>query len=296
MLGMSKTTITIWVFSMLATISVVYLSMNRPRNIVLEGSVAVDFPVAGFSHAQFEDLLLDYVTEDGRVNYDQWHSSADSRTSLDDYLAAVSEYSPDNAPDRFPSRNDELAYWIYGYNAYVIRTVLDNWPINSVTDLKAPIEVVKGLGFFHRLRFSFGGDYLSLLAVENRKIRKQYKDARIHFVLNCASESCPIARPELPTGSGLEQLLTRAATEFVNDPSNVQVDHLNKTVYLSSIFKWYKEDFLQDLRLIEEPVNAGLVGYAAAYASGEQSIDLAKAGEYAVEFRVYDWSLNQQKP
>jgi hypothetical protein len=37
---------------------------------------------------------------------------------------------------------------MYGYNAYVIKSVLDHWPLKSVTDVKAPVEAVKELGFF----------------------------------------------------------------------------------------------------------------------------------------------------
>ena len=156
-----------------------------------------------------------------------------------------------------------------------------------------PIEAVKGLGFFYRLRFSFGGEYLSLLTVENKKIRSRYRDARIHFVLNCASESCPVARPELPTGEELQQLMTRAAGEFVNNPDNVSVDHDNRTVFLSSIFKWYKKDFINDLRARGRPAERGLIDYVASVATGALQSDLDRADGYSVEFRDYDWSLNK---
>ena len=90
---------------------------------------------------------------------------------------------------------------------------------------------------------------MSLLVVENKKIREQYKDPRIHFVLNCASESCPIARPGLPIGDDLEQLLTEATADFINDTMNVFVDHDAETIYLSKIFKWYEEDFTSAVRI-----------------------------------------------
>jgi len=54
-----------------------------------------------------------------------------ARQQLESYLAAVSQFSPKATPERFSSRNDELAYWMYGYNAYVIRSVLDHWPLDS---------------------------------------------------------------------------------------------------------------------------------------------------------------------
>lgn len=288
-----KTSIAPGFLLILAAVVLTFLWVNRPRRIIIDVPVAADFPEQGFSHESFETLLGLYVTPAGRVNYELWHSSPDSVAQLDTYLAAVSRFSPDNAAERFPQRNDELAYWLYSYNAYVIKAVLDNWPLSSVTDVKAPIEAVRGMGFFYQLRFSFGGEYLSLLKVENKKIRTRYKDARIHFVLNCASESCPVARPELPTGDALEQLMTRAASEFINNPDNVSVDHDQQTVFLSSIFKWYEKDFINDLRANGRPAERGLVDYVASVATGALHSDLERANAYAVEFRDYDWGLNE---
>jgi len=270
-----------------------FLWVNRPRKVIIDTQVSAGFPEQGFSHKAFEALLREYVTPAGHVDYGRWHAHRESVGQLDAYLAAVSRFSPENAAHRFPERNDELAYWMYGYNAYVIKAVLDRWPLSSVTDVKAPIEVIKGMGFFYQLRFSFGGEYLSLLGVENNKIRARYRDARIHFVLNCASESCPVARPELPTGDELEELMTRAAEEFVNNPDNVSVNHDRKTVFLSSIFKWYKKDFINDLRAKGRPAERGLIDYVAGLAMGSLQADLNRADGYNIEFRDYDWSLNE---
>lgn len=291
---MTKTSIAIWAILIVTAIAVTFFWANRPRRVIVDAVLPVGFSELGFSHDSFEALLQIYVSPDGQVDYAQWQESSKSVQQLDSYLAAVSAYSPDNTADRFPTRNDELAYWLYGYNAYVIKAVLDHWPITSVTDVKAPLEVVEGLGFFYQLRFSFGGRFLSLLAVETEKIRKQYKDARVHFVLNCASESCPAIRPELPTGDDLEQLLSQATRDFVNEPSNVSVDHENNVVYLSKIFDWYKSDFIHDLRMSGKPVANGLINYVAQWASDDLADDLAQAGEYKIRFRDYDWDLNSQ--
>lgn len=265
---------------------------NRPQLVLIHASPPANFPTDSFSHRDFEELLQTFVDSDGHVDYESWHSSAESIARLESYLAAVSLYSPDNAPDRFHTRTEELAYWIYGYNAYVINGVLANWPIESVTDLKAPIEAIKGLGFFYRLRYRFGGEDFSLLGVETNKIRKRYRDARIHFVLNCASESCPVMRPQLPTGADLEELLAISATEFVSDPQNVSFDHAHQSVTLSTIFKWYESDFLNDLRLHGLPSERGLVDYIASVAPVSMRDDLAMVDDYDIEFRDYDWTLN----
>lgn len=289
---MTKSSIAIGVIVFLALLATAFFWLNRPRKVTVDARLPPSFPEQGFSHDSFEELLQIYVSEDGRVDYERWQQFPVSVMQLNSYLSAVSAFSPDSTPLRFSSRNDELAYWMYGYNAYVIKSVLDHWPLESVTDVKAPLEAVKGLGFFYQLRFSFGGEFLSLLAVENNKIRKQYQDPRIHFVLNCASESCPIARPGLPIGNDLEQLLAEASSEFINDSQNVQVDHDQETIYLSMIFKWYEEDFISDLGLGGKSVGSKLVSYVAQYASDNLAQDLALARDYEVEFRDYDWGLN----
>ena len=265
---------------------------DRPRLVPVNAAVADDFPSDTFSHATFERLLGAYVDANGHVDYERWYDDGVSVADLESYLAAVAAYSPESTPERFASRNDELAYWLYAYNAYVIRSVLAHWPLDSVTDVKAPIEVVKGMGFFYQLRYLFGGRAYSLLAVENDKIRKQYKDPRIHFVLNCASESCPVIRPELPTGDALEILLAEAAIEFVNNPANVAIDHDSQTVYLSAIFEWYEDDYLNWLGANGRTATNGLLDYIMPIAVGGLARDFEKAGSYAIEFRDFDWTVN----
>jgi hypothetical protein len=289
---MTKTSIAAWVLLFAAVVMAAFFWLNRPRRIAIDAPLPLDFPQQSFSHDSFEELLQTYVTAEGRVDYARWHRYSESRAQLDAYLAAVSRYSPDSAPERFQNRNETLAYWMYGYNAYVIKAVLDNWPINSVTDVKAPLEAIKGLGFFYQLRFSFGGEFLSLLSVENHKIREQYSDPRIHFVLNCASESCPIARPGLPVGDDLKVLLEQAAIEFINDSENVAVDHDKELVYLSTIFKWYKKDFVADVRLKQLAVNHALLAYIAQYAADDLIDDVTRARDYEIRYREYDWGLN----
>ncbi len=276
---------------LLLAVAGLYL-VNRPVTIRIDAPAPADLPADGFPHADFEALLARYVDGEGRVDYGRWHATPADRQRLASYLAAAALVSPDNAPARFPTAGDELAYWMNVYNAAVIHGVLANWPLDSVTDVRAPLEIVRGLGFFWRQRYLFGGEALSLLDVENDRIRKRHRDARIHFVLNCGSESCPVLRPELPDGAALEPYLARAAQDFVTDPRNVEIDHDARAVRLSAIFKWYRKDFLRDLRLAGRPADHDLVDYLRMVAPESLRAELAAAGDYAIEFRDYDWSVN----
>jgi len=273
----------------------VFFVANRPQFITIDADIPENFPNSGFTHDAFENLLQRYVDDDGNVDFDRWHQNVADRELLDSYLAAVSRFSPANTPERFPRKSDQLAYWMYGYNAYVIKSVLDHWPIESVTDIKAPIEAVTGLGFFYRQRFHFGGTPLSLYAVENERIRKAFHDPRIHFVLYCASGSCPVLRPELPTGEELEQLLQEATIEFVSDPQNVHVDDGKKQIVLSAIFEMYRSDFIKELTRRGLSSERGVVDYVASVAPSSLQAELKSAAAYEVTFADYDWAISKKK-
>ena len=271
------------------------LVANRPQLITIDANIPEDFPASGFAHETFENLLAQYIDANGYVDFERWHQNVADRALLDSYLAAVGNFSPAATPERFPRKSDELAYWMYGYNGYVIKSVLDHWPIDSVTDVKAPIEAVTGLGFFYRQRFHFGGTPLSLYAVENQKIRKAFHDPRIHFVLYCASGSCPVLRPELPTGEELEVLLQEATVAFITDPRNVRVDHEKKQIVLSAIFDMYRSDFMKELTRRGLPSDSGVVDYVANVAPESLQAELTIAAAYEVTFADYDWAISKKK-
>jgi len=273
----------------------VFFVANRPQLIAIDADIPEHFPKSGFAHDTFERLLREYVDADGAVDFDRWHQNAPDRVLLDRYLAAVGSFSPAITPERFPRKSDELAYWMYGYNGYVIKSVLDHWPIESVTDVKAPIEAVTGLGFFYRQRFHFGGTPLSLYTVENERIRRAFHDPRIHFVLYCASGSCPVLRPELPTGEKLERMLQEATVAFISDPQNVRVDHGKEQIVLSAIFKMYRNDFIKELTRRGLPSDSGVVGYIASVAPDSLQAELNRAADYEVSFADYDWAISTKK-
>lgn len=277
---------------MLVLVAVVYLR-NRPQLNTIDSPLPDDFPVDGFSHDVFEKLLKAYVDNTGKVDYESWHQSNEAISRLNSYLAAVSNFSPENTPERFGNRNDTLAYWLYAYNAFVIKSILDRWPLESVINVKAPFEIVRGFGFFYRQRYIFGKASYSLHAVENTKIRATYKDARIHFVLNCGSESCPSMPSVLPSGDDLEPLLQQAAIDFINDERNVKLDHDRKQVFLSEIFKWFEKDFVSDLRRRGLPTENGIADYLVSVAPEPQRSNLLRAVNYKIIYNDYDWSVNQ---
>ncbi|MCG8643055.1 MAG: DUF547 domain-containing protein, partial [Desulfobacterales bacterium] len=117
--------------------------------------------------------------------------------------------------------------------------------------------------------------------VEHEILRPTFKDARIHVAVNCASIGCPPLRPEAFEGDRLEEQLNEQTTAFINGPGNVKID--GNTIYVSKIFRWFKEDFI-----------GGPVSFVRQYASPDLLVRIDAMGDNVrVKYLDYDWALNK---
>jgi hypothetical protein len=222
---------------------------------------------AGSDHSLYGELLRKYV-KSGVVDYQGFKKV---ETKLDQYLSIL-----EKTDTKALSRNEQFAFYINAYNAWTIKLILSAYPgIKSIKDLgslfKSPWkkEIAR-----------IDGDIVTLDHIEHDILRPRFKDPRIHFAVNCAAKSCPPLRSEPYQGDVLDQQLKEMTEAFVNDPKRNRLE--GKTLYVSSIFKWYSEDF-----------NGDIVGFFKKYAGGELKEGLQKqAKEIRVEYLDYDWSLN----
>lgn len=190
-----------------------------------------------FPHVQWTQILQKSVDTVGRVDYKGLQEHPEE---LRAYTALLAAYGPDNHPELFPDRTDQLAYWLNAYNANVIAGVVD-WPgLISVGQDK-----ITQTRFFYLSFYEIGGSYYSLHGLENDVIRAQFQDPRVHFALNCDSMGCPRLPQEAFVPERLEQQLDAAALEFVNNPQKVRVE--GNTLYVSQIFEWYAGDFKEGI-------------------------------------------------
>ena len=248
------------------------------------------------SHASFDRLLQRFVDHEGRVNYSALKQ--DSR-DLDEYYHLIATFSPDSHPDLFPSESHKLAYWINAYNATAIKTVLTYYPISSVLDVKPPAVfffLSEKSGFFVFQRLTYGGKTTSLYYLGNGVIRERFQEPRIHFALNCAALGCPRLPGQAFSGEDLERQLDQETRKFLSEARNFRIDHSGKTIYMSSIFKWYEDDFLNWYQKNYSESKASLVNYIALYLTSDKAAELKEHGnQYALRFLPYDWGLNDKK-
>ncbi len=265
---------------------------TRARINRVDAPLPDHFPDDGFDHQSFQKLLDQFVNDIGLIDYARWHEDEAACTGLSRYIAAVQCYSPENAPERFPAPMDSLSYWINAYNALVIGQVLKYWPLKSVTDIKLPLETAQGMSFFYFHKHIVGGQVMSLFTLEQDKLIKAKADPRMHFLLNCASGSCPIMRPVGGTAEEMETLLSEAAADFVADTSNLLIEHGTGTIILSSIFKWYMSDFTHVAPEPNSPREKRLIAYLSTVAREPLKGDLRRAVKYKLIFTPFNWDIN----
>jgi len=221
-------------------------------------------------HQQWDALLQRHVNQ-GEVNYLGFKKD---QVLLQNYLDTLNETDPETL-----SPVEQLAFYINAYNAYTVWLILEHFE-----EGKPPVSIKKIGGFFTSpWKISFvkiGGQTYSLDDVEHGLIRKQFAEPRIHFAVNCASKSCPPLMANAYLGDQLDSQLERSTQLFLADRKNNYLD--GTTLHVSSIFKWYAEDFNND------PVS-----FFIAHTQGELRVQLIeRKSDISVEYLTYDWSLN----
>ena len=290
---MAKTAPAAFTFAMIGWIFVVASGCTtiESRN----GPTAAADSTGPFSHELFDRLLSRVVDDEGRVDY---ASLKQTPRELDSYYRILSQVSPDSHPQRFPHHNDRLAYWINAYNAAVLRTVLEYYPIATVGEVKPPwlfFFMPERSGFFYFQRPIFGGEKISLYDLEHDIVRPRFGDARIHFALNCASGGCPKLPQRAFRSAELDDQLDREARRFVSERRNVFIDDGKKEIRLSSIFNWYEEDFEAEIDTPIDKEHGAVLEYIARYLPPDTASRLREvSAEYTVVFVPYDWSLNDR--
>lgn len=195
------------------------------------------------SHALWDQLLKAHVKPDGVVNY---RGFIKDKAKLEQYTTLLSE----NAPDRKTwSKNEQLAYWINAYNAFTVKLIVDNYPVESIRDLGPKLKIPLIKDVWHYKFFKIGGVESSLDEIEHSILRKEFDEPRIHFAVNCASVSCPPLLNEAFMADKIESQLKKVATAFINDPTRNKISA--SSIQISSIFSWFKGDFTKKGTLID---------------------------------------------
>ena len=224
----------------------------------------------------WDELLHQYVSDRGLVDYQAWKQSTQKLT---DWLEELSHVDPEQL-----STDWQLALWLNLYNALTIKQILNRYPIKSILPKFLGIpNWLAFFAFFSLPTYTLNHQRYSLSKIEHDILRQQYSEPQIHFALVCASIGCPLLRNEAYSGDRVRIQLDDDAKRFINNPDKVYYDTKQELLYCSKIFKWYGKDFLKVANSIPE------------YIQGYLTLDITLDASTPIEYLDYDWSLNQQR-
>lgn len=209
-------------------------------------------------YKSWDTFLKKYVSATGDVDYKSIKSNKKELDAITKIFSATSVLPS-------WSKSDQLAFWINSYNAFTIDLVVNNYPLKSIQGLDGgkPWDVK---------RINIGGKKYSLNNIENDIIRPQFKDARIHFAVNCAAKSCPPILNGAFFGKTIDTQLDEATKKFINNKKYQTITSSNIT--LSKIFDWYAADF----------------GDIVTFINKYSNVKVNKSATIA--YKDYDWALN----
>jgi len=239
--------------------------------------VAVEEEKIAVDHSSWNTQLQAYLKA-GQVDYSAWKKE---EAVLDSYLNDMAALD-----DKKMAKNDRLALYINLYNAWTVKLILKNWnkKIKSIKDIPNRWSTA-----LVRLK----GRNISLEDLENDILRKEFKDSRIHFAINCASIGCPDLWNKAYSAKGIEEELNDARTRFFdNSIKGVMVSKEKGTFYgenyilrISKIFSWFDKDFEDESKTV--------LDYVEQHGNKTQKVFIKKyKDDIDIEYFDYDWKLN----
>jgi hypothetical protein len=234
-----------------------------------------------------------FDTKRGRVAYEKMSGSKAYREYVE-----LSLNLRDMDLSLLKTRQERLAFWINLYNVIIIHGVIALGIRDSVREVR---------NFFKRVQYRIRDMFFSPDDIEHGILRGNSRppnsllrpfswddkrlqyiikplDPRIHFVLVCASSSCPPIG--IYTAEDMDRELDIAAGTFLNT-EGVEIDKVENIVSLSRIFKWYGADFgrSQTERLT----------YVTRFLYDKEDREFLEENveKVKVVYRDYDWRLNR---
>ena len=272
------------------------MSVNR-RNVIkiftsfalISGSHSVFAQNSGFDHsyAAWEALLQKHVKwlPDGKQSRMDYRGLSLERSALQATLTQWSAVTPTQF-SAF-SREQQMAFLINAYNGFTAELVLTKYPtIKSIKDVGSVLQSPWKNKFFTLL-----GEQRNLDWIEHEQLRPKYNDPRVHAAVNCASIGCPALRPDAFTAAKLDAQLSDGMARFMGDHTRNRYSAQSGKLEVSSIFKWFREDFEKGQRGFSKLEDV-FAFYAAQLTDDAAARDKLRAKTVSVNFLDYDWSLN----
>ncbi|MCP4296598.1 MAG: DUF547 domain-containing protein [Proteobacteria bacterium] len=227
----------------------------------------------------YDELLGKYVHEKGHLSKLDYAGFKTEQKKLELFIKEIEQVTLVEY-NRWTTQQ-QLAFLINAYNGLTIKLILTKYPdLKSIKDLGGFFSSPWSKEFFTLFGVKQNLDY-----IEHTLLRKKFSEPRIHFAIVCASIGCPALKNEAYLPATLDQQLEMGTLNFLQDESRNRFDEKNKTLLISKIFDWFKEDF--------EKKDGSVKQFVSRYITKKQSIRVTiMKEEVDVGYLEYNWNLN----
>ena len=235
------------------------------------------------------DQLLDVNVRDGLVYYRALRAS---RGALDGYITALGSASLVGR-----SREERMAFWVNAYNAIVLKTVIDHYPI-AQRSKEYPARSIRQIpGAFERVTHRIAGRMLTLDQIE-QTVLPEFGDPRLYLALGRGAMGSGRLRSEAYSAADLERQLTAMANECVTRAQCAEIDRSGGKVRVNAIFSWREPEFVAAYAdkapavfSSRSPLERAVVAFLGGRLVTTEREFLEK-NQFSVEFIPFDWTLN----
>ncbi len=234
------------------------------------------------------DRILDTYVRDGLVYYDALRIE---RANLDRYIGSL-----DDAGGWLSraSEREQQAFWVNAYNALVLRTVINAYPIRGrSTEYPAAsiAQIPGGLSVKHRV----AGRVLTLDEIE--AVALSLGEPRVFFALSRGTLGSPRLRSESYRAARLDEQLDEAVKEYMVRANAFRIDRNANVIEVSPLFSWREAAVVEgfgkggEMWANRSPIERAVVSlaYPNLFPSEREYLAL---NTWQMKFGEYDWRLN----
>jgi Protein of unknown function, DUF547 len=237
------------------------------------------------------DQILDLNVRDGLVYYRALRAD---RGRLDRYATSLNV-----APEVYQrwSREQQIAFWVNAYNAFVLQTIVDNYPIKGSSKSYPSNSIRQIPGAFDQVKHRVAGRSLTLDEIE-KTVLPEFKEPRLYLALGRGAVGSGRLRSEAYAADRLKQQLDDLQQEFVSEQAMLKVDRAANVVSVTAILSWRSAEFVAAYdpgatgpMAQRSPIERAIVAFVTPRLLPLEKEFLQK-NEFKVTYHPFDWRLN----
>ena len=195
------------------------------------------------------------------------------------------------------SREQQMAFWVNAYNAFVLRTVIEHYPIRGKSPQYPANSVRQIPGAFEKTKHAAAGRTLTLDEIE-KTVLSAFKEPRLFLALGRGAVGSGRLRSEAFSGDRLENQLEAVAADSMMRKEIIRIDRSAGTLAVTPIISWREADFVAAYDKGDSgpfaqrsPIERAIIAFIQPRLLPLEK-EFVQANAFRVTFQDFDWRLN----